>query len=60
VLAAELALPHRIKARPFQDIAINAYELEDRLEQVQSEWGDGQDGELSEEISEAASGKKKA
>lgn len=59
VLAAELALPHRIKARPFQDAAISAFELEERLEQVQSDWGNGQDGELSEEISEAASGKKK-
>jgi len=60
VLAAELALPHRIKGRPFQDAGISAYELEDRLEQVQSEWGNGQEGEMMEESStENASGKKK-
>ncbi len=59
VLAAELALPHRIKARPFQEAAISAYELEDRLEQVQSEWGSGQDGEMMEESLESTTGKKK-
>ena len=46
ILAAELALPHRIKTRPFQDSAISAYELEERLEQVQSEFSGS---ELSED-----------
>lgn len=41
VLAAELALPHRIKGRPFQDTAISAADLEERLEDVQSEMGMG-------------------
>jgi len=60
ILAAELALPHRIKARPFQDAAISAYELEDRLEQVQSEWGSGQEGDVMDDSSpESAAGKKK-
>lgn len=59
ILAAELALPHRIKARPFQDTAISAYDLEERLDQVQSEWGSDQAGELSEEAMEDAAGKKK-
>lgn len=39
VLAAELALPHRIKGRLFQDAEIGAYELAERMEQVQSELG---------------------
>ncbi|MCP4418153.1 MAG: magnesium chelatase, partial [Chloroflexi bacterium] len=42
VLAAELALPHRIKGRPFQDTAISASDLEERLEDVQSEMGMGE------------------
>ena len=49
VLAAELALPHRIKGRPFQDTSVNAGDLEERLEQVQSEIGSGEEGEASQE-----------
>ncbi len=45
VLAAELALPHRIKGRPFQDTAISAADLEERLEDVQSEMGMGDPNE---------------
>jgi len=41
ILAAELALPHRIKGRPFQDTALSAADLEERLEDVQSEMGMG-------------------
>ncbi|VAW31386.1 ChlI component of cobalt chelatase involved in B12 biosynthesis [hydrothermal vent metagenome] len=41
VLAAELALPHRIKGRPFQDTAISAADLEERLEEAQAEMGMG-------------------
>lgn len=41
VLAAELALPHRIKGRPFQDTAVSAADLEERLEDVQAEMGMG-------------------
>ncbi len=48
VLAAELALPHRIKGRLFQDTEMNAFELEERLEQVQSEMGPGEMGEMLE------------
>ncbi len=59
VLAAELALPHRIKGRPFQDTAINADDLEERLEQVQSEMGDGEESEASQEELDSSSVKKK-
>ncbi|HSM55985.1 MAG TPA: ATP-binding protein [Candidatus Sulfomarinibacteraceae bacterium] len=45
LLAAELALPHRIKARPFQESSVDFYDLEERLEQAQSEFGDGDTGE---------------
>jgi Mg-chelatase subunit ChlI len=59
VLAAELALPHRIKGRLFQDSELNAYELDDRLEQVQSEMGPGEMGELMEDESGTDAVKKK-
>lgn len=59
ILAAELALPHRIKARPFQEAAVGAYELQERLEEVTSEWGEGEFGEEAEETEEVPSGKKK-
>jgi Mg-chelatase subunit ChlI len=61
VLAAELALPHRIKARPFHDVSVNAYDLQDRLAEVQKDWGEadaGQDTDKDQE--ETAVGKKKA
>ncbi len=51
VLAAELALPHRIKGRLFQDTELTAYDLEDQLEQVQSELGPGEIGEPVEDES---------
>jgi Mg-chelatase subunit ChlI len=60
ILAAELALPHRIKAQPFQEAAIGAYELQERLDEVTSEWGEGEFGEESEQSEETPSGKKKA
>ena len=45
VLAAELALPHRIRGRLFQETELGAYDLEEQLEQVQSELGPGESGE---------------
>jgi Mg-chelatase subunit ChlI len=59
VLAAELALPHRIKGRPFQDTAVNAYELEEQLQDVQQEMGTADASETAEESAETVSEKKK-
>lgn len=60
ILAAELALPHRIKGRPFQDTTISAYDLEERLDQVQSEMGSTETGEpLEDETAETSTVKKK-
>ena len=59
VLAAELALPHRIKGRLFQETEINPYELEERLEQVQSEMGSDEMGEPMEDDSSSDAVKKK-
>ena len=59
VLAAELALPHRIKGRPFQDSSVTAYELEEQLQDVQQEMGVGEPGENAEQDMDAESVKKK-
>lgn len=60
VLAAELALPHRVRGRMFQDTALSAQELSERLSEVQGEMGISDMGEHEETSSEtAATGKKK-
>ncbi|RMH00690.1 MAG: magnesium chelatase [Chloroflexi bacterium] len=59
ILAAELALPHRIKGRPFQETTITASQLEEQLQQVQSETGSGEEMELSEQLPEDSGVKKK-
>lgn len=38
LLAAELALPHRMKRGPFSDATLNVAELENRLEEISSEY----------------------
>jgi Mg-chelatase subunit ChlI len=43
-LAAELALPHRVKRAPFQQTEVNLYDLQERIEQVRSEFN-GSEGE---------------
>jgi Mg-chelatase subunit ChlI len=52
LLAMELAIPHRLKRGPFADAQMNMAQLEQKLERVDSEWGEGdesaepsQDGE---------------
>lgn len=59
ILAAELALPHRIKGRPFQDATVTAYDLEQRLDDIQSQMGTGEAGDPSEEQNESSGEKKK-
>ncbi|MBI4771282.1 MAG: ATP-binding protein [Chloroflexi bacterium] len=44
-LAAELALPHRVKRGPFHQAQISLYDLEERLEQIESEWTDGDESQ---------------
>ncbi len=60
VLAAELALPHRIKGRLFQETEVDAGDLEQRLEQAQDEMEMGEMGDpVSEEEAESNAVKKK-
>lgn len=60
ILAAELALPHRIKGRLFQDAALSGGDLSERLSEVQSEMGITEDVEPDESEEMSQSGKKKA
>ncbi len=38
LLATELAIPHRLKRGPFQDVQMSISDLEERVEQISSEW----------------------
>jgi Mg-chelatase subunit ChlI len=59
LLATELAIPHRLKRGPFQDAHMSMGELEDRVEQISSEW-DGDDPVEIDSSEEATPTKKKA
>ncbi len=41
-LAAELALPHRLKRGPFQQAEVSLYDIEDKVEQAGAQWGQGE------------------
>ncbi len=45
MLAAELALPHRLKRGPFHETQVSAADLEERVEQIQSDWNDGENAQ---------------
>jgi Mg-chelatase subunit ChlI len=59
LLAAELALPHRMKRTPFQQADISLHDLQDRLDMVQSELPGEGETELDEEEAGAQQVKKK-
>lgn len=60
VLAAELALPHRVKGRVFQDTVLSTQELSERLSEVQSELGVSEMGQDDQQpAEESPSGVKK-
>jgi Mg-chelatase subunit ChlI len=53
MLAAELALPHRLKRGPFHESQVSIADLEERVEQIQTEWNgdDARPMPSSEEMS---------
>jgi Mg-chelatase subunit ChlI len=60
LLAAELALPHRLKRQPLQDNGqVTAQDLSERLEQAQSEFSGGEEVTL-DDSGEVSGTKKKA
>lgn len=62
LLAAELALPHRMKKQPFQDAALRPEQLESNMRQARAEAEEAVDDEEAMEEAEAsgASSEKKA
>jgi Mg-chelatase subunit ChlI len=46
-LAAELALPHRLRRGPFQQVEVSLEDLHARVQQIQSQFGDMQEVETS-------------
>ncbi len=60
LLAAELALPHRLKRQPFQeDGTVSAQDLSERLEKAESEFPGGDEAEMDESGEEGATKKKR-
>jgi len=60
LMAAELALPHRLKRGPFADGQMNMSNVEQQLEQANTEWGQGEEASEAAEGSEENAVKKKA
>jgi len=58
-LAAELALPHRLKHTPFQQSAVGMEELAERIEQLQGQSESAGEPDESQEQSEESTGQKK-
>jgi Mg-chelatase subunit ChlI len=60
LLAAELALPHRLKRQPFQeDGSVSAQDLSERLDRAESEFPGGDDVEFDESGEESGTKKKR-
>ena len=59
-LAAELALPHRIKHGPFHQSEITPEQLQERIEQLQGSSSEGEPSEPAEKEPDAESIKKKS
>ncbi len=58
-LAAELALPHRLRRGPFQQVEITYEELQDRIQQIQSQVGGEEEAEQAPAEEEPAPAEKK-
>ena len=60
LLAMDLAIPHRLKRGPFADGQMSMAALENQMEQINSEFGEGGDAEEMVSDGEQAAVKKKA
>lgn len=58
VLAAELALPHRLRRGPFQRVELDLAELQERIDQIQTEVGAGEGSETESDEQDKAPPKK--
>ncbi|MBK8024658.1 MAG: ATP-binding protein [Chloroflexi bacterium] len=59
-LAFELTVPHRLKRGPFADAQMSMAEVDKQMQQVQSEWGEGDESDERASEGEQEAVKKKA
>ena len=59
LLALELAIPHRLKRGPFTDGQMSMVEMERQMDQIESEWGEGDEADQRAEEGEQQAVKKK-
>jgi Mg-chelatase subunit ChlI len=57
--AFELAIPHRLKRGPFADASVNVGDMERKLDQAESQWGEGDEPDPSDDQTEEQAVKKK-
>lgn len=60
LLATELAIPHRLRRGPFTDAQVSMSMVEEQMDQVMSEWGEGDEAGEPGEADEESPVKKKA
>ncbi|HLU09167.1 MAG TPA: ATP-binding protein [Oceanobacillus sp.] len=60
LLALELAIPHRLKRGPFTDGQMSMVEVERQMEQIVSEWGEGDEADEHSDQAQEQAVKKKA
>jgi Mg-chelatase subunit ChlI len=58
LLAAELAIPHRLKRGPMADVQVNMDALESQIAQASTEFGEGGDVEMDEQSDDESMKKK--
>jgi magnesium chelatase subunit I len=59
LLALELAIPHRLKRGPFTDAQMSMAEVERQMDQIESEWGEGDEADQQAEEGQQEAVKKK-
>ncbi len=59
LLGLELAIPHRLKRGPFSDAQMSMTDIERQMDQIESEWGEGDEADQRAEEGEQETVKKK-
>jgi Mg-chelatase subunit ChlI len=59
LMALELAIPHRLKRGPFTDAQMSMAEIERQMDQIESEWGEGDEADQQAEEGQQEAVKKK-
>ncbi len=59
LMALDLAVPHRLKRGPFTDAQMSMAEIERQMDQIESEWGEGDEADQQAEEGQEQAVKKK-